>query len=287
MSPRKLLNQLANRFGYSIHRHRSIPITVAGKPSVSAPPGNDGEPVQVHMFWAYGEFSTLERLAAVSFVANGFPLKLWSYGEIGNVPRGVEICDAREVLPESRVFTYRNGSYAAFANLFRYSVLSLQGGLWADTDVICLVPVSALQALGGKGFLVTERTQDGALKINNNLIHHPAPEPGDIIDLARAIADRYPVDKLIWGDTGPKLLTVLAESYPKLAPLILNPEFANPVDWWECPQRLIDSAGEVPEGAWFLHGFNELWRRSGADKNAPYPTGSMLGQVFARYENWL
>lgn len=190
MNPRKALDRLANRFGYSIRRNQCIPTTDAGKPSAS--PCEDAPPIQAHMFWAYGEFSMLERLAAASFVANGYRLKLWSYGEIGNVPQGVERCDARGVVPESRVFTYHDGSYAGFADLFRYTLLSREGGLWADTDVICLAPAGALKKLAQQGFLVTERTRDKSVQINANLIHHPSPTPGDIIDLARVIADRFP-----------------------------------------------------------------------------------------------
>lgn len=227
----------------------------------------------------------LERLAAASFVANGYRLKLWSYGEIGNVPQGVELCDARGVLPESRVFTYHDGSYAGFADLFRYTLLSREGGLWADTDVICLAPASALKALARQGFLVTERTRDKSVQINANLIHHPSPAPGDIIDLARVIADRFPIDRMTYGDIGPKLLTALVQSYPALAPAILSPEFANAVDWWTCPQRLITGAGNVPVGAWFLHAYNEMWRRAGADKNVPCPNDSMLGRLCARYKD--
>lgn len=287
MNPRKAINQLANRFGYSFVRNRDIPTTVAGKPPANATPISDEAPVQAHMFWAYGELSKLERLAAISFVANGFRLKLWSYSEISNVPPGVELCDARRIIPESRVFTYHGGSYAGFADVFRYSVLSLEGGLWADTDVICLAPACAVKALGENGFIVTERTKSSSVQINVNVIHHPAPEPGDVIDLARVLGDQFPIDKLTYGDIGPKLVTMLVKSYPGLAPAIMSPEFANPVDWWDCPQRLITGAGEVPEGTWFLHCYNELWRRAGTDKNAPYPQDSMLGKVYARYEEWL
>ena len=287
MNPRKALDRLANRFGYSIRRNQCIPTTDAGKPSASERPCEDAPPIQAHMFWAYGAFSMLERLAAASFVANGYRLKLWSYGDIGNVPQGVELCDARGVLPESRVFTYHDGSYAGFADLFRYTLLSREGGLWADTDVICLAPASALKALARHGFLVTERTRDKSVQINANLIHHPSPTPGDIIDLARVIADRFPVDRMTYGDIGPKLLTTLTRAYPALAPVLLSPEFANPVDWWDCPQRLIGAAGDVPDGTWFLHGYNEMWRRSGVDKNAPCRADSMLGKLIARYEDWM
>ena len=52
--------------------------------------------------------------------------------------------DAREVLPESAVFKNRAGSYASFADLFRYELLQRFGGLWSDTDVIAVAPAASL-----------------------------------------------------------------------------------------------------------------------------------------------
>ena len=129
---------------------------------------NNDNSIQVHMFWAYGDLTTLERLAAVSFVANGFDLKLHTYGSINNLPSGIQQCDAREIIPEHRVFKYKNGSYAGFADLFRYAVLCQQGGLWADTDVICLAAAHDFKAISNDGLLVTERTRN-SIKINNNV----------------------------------------------------------------------------------------------------------------------
>src|SRR5690554_4609837 len=277
----RLLKRLARRLGYV--REPGLQTV----PAVPPPASGDGEPVLAHMLWVHGELSPPERLAAASFVVNGFRLKLWSYDRVTNLPRGVELCDAREIVPESRVFTYGNGSYAGFADLFRYSVLCREGGLWADTDVICLVNASALRALGDNGFLVSERTRGGSVQINVNVIHHPSPAPGDLIDLARVVAERFPVDTMVWGDIGPKLATTLVKAYPRLAPPIMAPDFANPVDWWECPRRLLSASTRLPSEAWFLHAYNETWRRAGQDKSPPYPAGSVLAEVFARYQAYL
>lgn len=240
----------------------------------------------VHLFWAYGSFSALEKLSALSFLRYGFRVKLWSYGGVGNCPAGVEQCDAGAIIPESRVFTYRNGSYAGFANLFRYAVLCQHGGLWADTDVICLRSASTLEESSSSGFLVTERTKH-SVQVNGNVIYHPRPSGGDIIDLALAVTERYPADRMEWGDCGPRLLTALAKTYPKLAPQLMKPSFANPVNWWDCPGQLVTEGVKLASETWFLHCFNEMWRRAGADKNAPYPRNSILGEIAGGYEDGL
>jgi hypothetical protein len=237
-------------------------------------------PIKAHMFWAYGSLSKLEILSAVSFLKNGYELNFWSYDNISNLPDGVIQRDAREILPEHRVFKYKNGSYAGFANLFRYAVLLKYGGLWADSDVICLLPMSELQNSGIVSFLVTERTPS-AIKLNNNLIYNSEPRSGDVIDLAYALSDRFDVDKLQWGDCGPKLLSALVKTYPSLIPTIMEPCFANPVDWWDCPRVLLDpkKGKEIPIQWGFLHCYNEMWRTAGIDKNSPFPPGSFLSKI--------
>jgi hypothetical protein len=243
------------------------------------------QPVNVaicaHMFWAYGELTQLEQLAASSFVHNGYHLKLWSYDTISNCPKGVTLCDAREILSEDRVFTYKNGSYAGFADLFRYALLATHGGLWADTDVIAIAPASAIAPFTLQGFWVSERNKRSELfnSVNNNVIYHPNPAPGDLIDLAYVVSERFDTEQLEWGDCGPRLLSALAATYPKLAPPIMEPVFANPLGYWECPQRLLKSDQTLPESSWFLHCYNEWWRRNGIDKNKPYPEYSMMRQL--------
>lgn len=241
----------------------------------------------VHFFWAYGPLSTLEKIAVMSFVRHGFHVKWWTYEKSAKLPSAVEQCDAGQIIPERRVFTYKNGSVAAFANLFRYAVLSRFGGLWADTDVICLTPASSIVQFGPTGFLVTERTQTNALRINNNVIYHPHPKTGDLIDLAHAVAERFDTATLQWGDCGPLLLTALAKAYPRMAPTVKTPEFANPIDWWSCPQALLSATGRLPAHAAFLHCFNEMWRRTEADKDAEYPAGSIMAQLRDVYEDAL
>ena len=248
---------------------------------------HDVESIQVHMFWAYGDLTVLERLAAVSFVANGFDLKLYTYGSINNLPSGIKQYDAREVIPENRLFKYKNGSYAGFSNLFRYAILCQQGGIWADMDVICLASIRDFKAIGSNGLMVTERTQNNSLKINSNLIFNPKPKAGDIIDLAWAVADRYQVEKLEWGDCGPKLLTALVKAYPKLAPKIMKPDFANPINYWDCPKKLLTDSQELSKDTFFLHCYNEMWRKQGKDKNHPYPRSSILGKLLAQYQDRL
>lgn len=237
--------------------------------------------VCAHMFWAYGELSQLEKLAAASFVKNGYQLKLWSYDLISGLPDGVTLCDAREILAEERVFLNKRGSFASFSDLFRYALLSEHGGLWVDTDVVALAHAQDLQPFSKSGFWVSEgnRASKRLSSPNNNVIFHPNPVPGDLIDLAWAVSDRFNVEHLNWGEIGPGLLSYLALAYPNIAPPIMEPAFANPLGYWETPKKLLEPGRHVPQNTWFFHCYNERWRQKAIDKNKPYPKGSIMDQL--------
>lgn len=259
-----------------------------------------------HMLWVEGNLSNLEILCINSFMAHGYTLTLWTYGKITNAPQGTIIEDARKILPEGRIFKYSNGSYAGFSNLFRYAVLSTTGGLWVDSDVVCL---TSEQTLGTEPFLVTERmpgmsllynrflnsklrkkpsrtwkyTQLRKLKINPNVIYRPVPRKGDIVDLAFAVSDRFPADLQTWGDCGPILLTTFTLNYPQIAFKIMAPDFANSINYWSCPDDLLMPGKKIPEHAAFLHLYNEMWRRSDMDKNGAFPKNSIMDRLKKQY----
>lgn len=283
----RLARRVLNKFGYDLISLNKFDVTDPSALSLCSA-SQVQEPIQAHMFWAYGDFSQIERLAASSYIANGFELKVWTYGDIPNLPSRAQQLDARTILPETRVFTYNNGSYAGFADLFRYTLLSQHGGLWSDTDIICLKHVSQFYNIfSSDGFWVSERTEN-SIRLNNNLIYHPQPRRGDLISLAAVIADQLNQDILSWGICGPKLLTNLALEYPDLAPTIMAPLFANPINWWDCPSLLLQPHGLDPrQDFWFLHCYNEMWRQSNIDKNAPFPANSILGQLCDRYQSHL
>ena len=103
------------------------------------------------------------------------------------------------------------------------------------------------------------------------------------MDLALAVTDRFPVEHLKWGDCGPRLLTALVRFYPVLAPELKRPEFANSIDPVRCPRDLLSPNGKIDPGAQFLHFYNEMWRRAGADKDALFPEGSIMDQLASMY----
>jgi hypothetical protein len=90
----------------------------------------------IQSLWVGDKLSLLEQLSIASFVRNGHEFHLYTYNNISDVPDGTQLKDANEIILEKNVFTYCNGSYAGFADWFRWALLYKKGNYWVDTDVI-------------------------------------------------------------------------------------------------------------------------------------------------------
>ena len=76
-----------------------------------------------------------------SFLQNGFQYNLYVYGEVKNIPSGVNVLDGNDMIPKEEIWYYQKGfnkgSPSGFSNQFRFTLLAI-GGLWVDTDVVLL-----------------------------------------------------------------------------------------------------------------------------------------------------
>ena len=99
------------------------------------------EPVQ--SVWIGDHLGKLEQLSICSFLANGHPFHLYTYGMVTDVPAGTVIMDADAILPRKRIFRRRDATHRVYANFtdwFRWELLYRRGGWWVDIDTICLRP---------------------------------------------------------------------------------------------------------------------------------------------------
>ncbi len=95
---------------------------------------------QIGALWMEGSLSFLEQLCLKSFVDAGHHVKLYHYGPLQNVPDGIELADAADILPRTDFLQHqRTGSPALHSDLFRYWMLkSNDNMIWADTDAYCM-----------------------------------------------------------------------------------------------------------------------------------------------------
>lgn len=95
-------------------------------------------------FW-HGKLTYLARLCLSSFVEKGHRVTLFSYDALDDVPAGVELIDAAEILPRERMFFYKGTrTPAVFADLFRLELMAQERGIWVDCDVYCIKPYAGL-----------------------------------------------------------------------------------------------------------------------------------------------
>jgi hypothetical protein len=112
------------------------------KPGATAGLSSSALPI-INALWI-GQLSPVEHLCLGSFAAQGHPVHLYAYDPIDNLPTGVTIQDAGEILPRELIFKNQlgkgKGSLAAFSDLFRFKLMLDRGGLWVDADIFCLKP---------------------------------------------------------------------------------------------------------------------------------------------------
>lgn len=252
----------------------------------------------IQMFWHGAHLSRIERLSMISFLRNGHSVALYVYDEPGGVPAGVQLKDAAEILPRSSLFFHRrNQSVAHFSDWFRYRLLFERGGLWSDTDMVCLKPFDYSNP-------IVFAWQD-AEHLNNAVLGLPARDP-----LAEWLArscerpnEMLPYDDfqrrfaklkrrlkgqgreaVRWGDTGPYGLTRAAQHLGGYIEHALPKWHFYPVSYEE-NQMLFESAqGGAPsifEGSRAVHLWNQLIDR--ASKNTQFPADSPFERLWARY----
>lgn len=251
----------------------------------------------IQSLWVEGRLSTMERLCIRSFLANGHAFHLYTYGPVEGVPEGARVMDGREVLPESAVFRYEGegfgaGSYAPFADLFRYRLLLERGGWWVDTDVVCVRPFDhAREEVVASGWEpMGEQPCNCVLKL----------PPGSAI--ARYCADRAGAMDLLRGEyasSGPILVKEAVETLGLMEVVAPWRAFC-PVDY-----RAVTLAVRAPEPPWAVgrlkrivrrrpgarvypsshavHFWNEMWRHNGLEKDGHYDPRSLYERLKRRY----
>ena len=206
----------------------------------------------------------MERLSISSFLRHGHDVHLYVYGPVDGIPPGTVVRDGNEILPESRIFFYReHGSPSGFANFFRYKLLLDRGGWWVDTDTICLRPFD----FDGEYVFASERSRDAAT-VSAGMIK--APRGSAAMAFAWDVCNAKDPATLRWGETGPALTKAAVERFG-LHDAVQPPEVFCPLPWWEW-RRLIDGddAVELPPESFAVHLWNEMWRRNEVDKDAAF-----------------
>lgn len=213
--------------------------------------------------WIGDRLNEIEIASLWSFARQGQKVRLYAYGPIAGLPRGVELADAGEILSGDPIVRHKNGSPAIHADLFRYAMIAKTGAIWVDLDMIAFKPFVFPSAYVF-GF-------EDEISVNNAVLGLPQDSPtlaalcalrpdtrGLPEDLHGFRRLRYQVKSLLagglpighwpWGSTGPLALTrnlrlngELGHALPRSAfyaePLSEVARFAEPgrLDWTSFP----------------------------------------------------
>ncbi len=243
----------------------------------------------VQMLWVGGALSNLEKLSITSFLANGHDVHLYSYDLHGDMPTGTTLIDAAEIMdPVERFAMNTNvgyGSVTPFSNRFRYKLLHERGGVWCDTDVVLLKPLSFLEEQEywfcseygmekDEGNKLTTRTKIAScfLKVpKGSVVMQDCFERAMSTDLTTAE----------WAATGPQLLDNVVSRHG-LEKSVLQPNAICPLPFWETA-KLLSGMYTLPSDSYAIHFYNEMFRRNFFDKNAAYPDFCIYERLKSHY----
>lgn len=261
----------------------------------------------INCLWFGGPLGVVEQLSLMSMLRQGHAVRLFSYDRALSVPSGVEVVDAREVMPEDRMFIHhRRKSPAIGADLFRCHLMERDLGLWSDLDVVLLHPLEqtphhffgwqdAHSIASGVLYLVSGSP---LLRSMLTFLSEPFPVPPFFDPLTRwtlwvrrALGVPKHVREMRWGVTGPRALTYFAQLHGD-ATLALPPTVLYPVPLSEAHGPLTanwDINRYLTPETRALHLWNTALRHPSAIRPVVPPgapkieRGSFLGE-FARRE---
>jgi hypothetical protein len=231
----------------------------------------------IQSLWIGPRLTAMEQLTIRSFLEHGHEFRLYVYDRVDGVPDGTVVCDGNEILPRSRIFTYReHNSVSGFSNFFRYKLLLDLGGWWVDMDQVCLRPF----ATDDEHVFASEPGKDGRDVICAGAIR--APRGSEAMRFAWEVCETKDPGTLAWGEVGPRLVAQAVERFGLHAHVRPSRVFCAIGDAeWE--SIIGERCTRLPPEALGIHLWNERWRRAGRDKDAPYPARSLYETLKRRY----
>ena len=140
--------------------------------------------------------------------------------------------DANEILSSDRIFKPRGrDTFAEFSNIFRYKLLHEKGGVWVDSDIVCLKSfdfkaehVIASQFKPKSSFGCRRRQATNCVL--------KAPKGSKLMEYCYQMANNKSPEQLKWGDTGPNLVHYLVNKF-NYRKSVVNPNVFCPVNFWD------------------------------------------------------
>ena len=244
--------------------------------------------------WIGGKLSKMEQLSIKSFLDNGNIYHLYTYGDVEGVPEGTIVKDGNEILDKSEIFTYKNGSYSAFSNYFRFHMLNKVGGFWVDTDFVCLKKID----LSEQYVFVSEPDPYYTKNVNTSFLIK-MPKNSDASKSAIEIQKKHKKQilegTLQWGSGPMTINTIINEfnlhkyvlKWNKTCSCnwahtisLLNPNYIRSI---RLRKHILLDINKIPEKMIGIHLWNEVWRKKGFKKDNTYSNNSLYEQLKSKH----
>lgn len=218
----------------------------------------------------------MELLSIASFLKNGHQFEIFIYDKYLKVPYGAVMRDANEIIPYNRVFKDSRGTYASFADWFRFKMLFQLGGWWSDLDSICLRPFHV-----EKEYCFS--SEGNEIKFIANCGNIKAPKHSEFLDECL-----FEIDKLLqlkdytWGKFGVNLMRKILPHYDH-TDYLLTPKYFCPIPYTHTAELISSTPPIIPQESFAIHFWNEIWRLKTWDKNGIYPSTSLFEQLKQKY----
>ena len=233
---------------------------------------------EVSSLWIGKELSPINIISINSFLKNGFEYNLYVYEEVENIPKGVNILDGNDILPDSAIWYYGNGfnkgSPSSFSNEFRYTLLYKNGGLWADTDVVLLKKLE----LNDEFIFISEMNNEKQ-QVTTSVMYSKNSKQDIFKDCIDEI-ENVDKDSIRHGDIGPVLLDYKVREFDFMKYVKPIDEFCS-INWDEIFTIFDDS--ELSEELIGLHLWQSRWKPDGFDEYEKYDKNCIYEQLKTKY----
>ena len=254
---------------------------------------------RVSSLWIGKDLTKIEQLCIKSFLKNGYEFELYTYAPLKGIPEGTIVKDGNEIIPKSEIFQYKNGSYSAFSNIFRFTMLYKKGGHWVDMDLVCVKRYE-----GDEKYVIPSETDKKyiAKKFSAGILRFPkgCPIMKEAMDFCNSKRAAILDGSFEWG-LGPLTLKHIIEKFnledfikpwyfstscnnkhfKTLFDMNYDPKKDKSVKGYEL--KYFNNMKDIPEGCYFVHLSNHFFVQQGVDKNQTFHKDSFIEQLKREY----
>jgi len=234
----------------------------------------------------------MEKTSINSFLGKGHEYHLYVYEHVGNTPEGVIIKNANDIIDRDDKSKYKGGKdYATFSDIFRYKLLLEKGGIWVDTDIICIKPFNFKNDYVFASERV-ERQKKWEVKFPSKPVGCviKSPPRSKIMSYCLDKSRQKKFEDIEWAEVGPDLLSKAIREFDMEKNIFFPWKFC-PISWWNwrrfvsqsMKDKVVEMAKKLVAKPYSYHLWNSKWSEGGESKNKVYPENTIYGRMQKKY----